>query len=207
MLFTLSLDDDDALVAWPVRDLLPLGLAGALLTELALADKVALKNNRLELLDATPCGDVLLDEALRKIASESRPRRVSHWIKEIGNIRTYRQVVERLIALHVIRMEGYCYRWITPYKADPLVNVPAKYWIKQHLRSIVLSGEPATKQDLALLGVLKACRLLRQVFTIDERKAAGKKIAMLEEGEAPGKNLVKLLVNIEAMSDAGAEKG
>ena len=141
----------------------------------------------------TPTGDALYDDILSMIAAEKKPRRLSHWIQAIGSKLTIKQVALRLVERKVIVIEKRQYSWIIPYPAFPLVEASAKYQVKQHLRGIVLAGEPASPADLALLCLLKACRLLRLVFTRDERKFADKKVDVLVQGEVFGEAVAKLL--------------
>jgi hypothetical protein len=103
----------------------------------------------------------------------------------------------------VIAIEKKRYAWISPYIVYPLVNASAKYWVKQGLRGIVLAGENAEANDIALLRLLKACRLLRLVFTQDERKVAGKKVDALTQGGVFSETFASLLAEIESAT-AGA---
>jgi hypothetical protein len=77
-------------------------------------------------------------------------------------------------------------------------DASAKYWVKQHLRGIILAGEKGETSDVALLSLLKACQLLRLVFTHDERKSASKKVDVLVQGEIFGDAVEKLLSEIGA---------
>jgi hypothetical protein len=197
-LFILTIDDDRGAVAASVKTALPYGLAGALLAELALANKIHLEDDRLALTDTAPTGDALFDEILAMIAAEHKPRKLVHWVDAIGRKQTVKQVVERLVSQSVIRIEKKRYIWVIPYEVYPQVDASAKYWVKNQLRGIVLAGEKAEARDTALLSLLKACRLLRLVFTRDERKAADKKVDALVQGEVFGAAVAKLLVEFEA---------
>jgi hypothetical protein len=197
-LFILSIDDEKGRVTASVRQVLHYGLAGGLLAELALANKVRLEEDRLILADSIPAGDRLIDEILAMIATEKRPRKLTHWIDILGRKQTVRRVAERLAKRNVIAIEEKRYLWIIPYEVYPQKDASAKYWVKQELRGIVLAGERAENEDIALLSLLKTCRLLRQVFTRDERKSATQKVDELVKGEVFGENVAKVLADIEA---------
>ena len=197
-LFILSIDDDQGVVSASVKTKLRYGLAGALLAELALAKKIQLEEDHLTLADPTPPGDVLLDDILVMVAAEKKLHKLSHWVRVIGNKQTIKRVAERLEERHIITIEKKRYSWITPYIFYPMEDASAKYWVKQHLRGIILAGEKGETSDVALLSLLKACQLLRLVFTHDERKSASKKVDVLVQGEIFGDAVEKLLSNIEA---------
>jgi len=203
-LFILSIDDDRNAISASVKSILCFGLAGALLAELALANKIQLEGGRLALVDATPTGDALLDGILAMITAEKKPHKLSRWVDILGRKHTVKQVAESLAGRNVIRIEKKHILWIIPYEVYPQVDASAKYWVKQQLRGIVLAGNQAEAPDIALLSLLKACRLLRLVFTRDERKSAGKKVEALVEGEVFGEAVAKLLDEIEAAAAAAA---
>lgn len=197
-LLILSIDDDKGTLAVPEKSALGFGLAGALLAELALSNKIQLQGGRLVLSDPTPAGEAVLDETLLEISAEKKPRKLSRWIDTIGSKRVIRRVAEILAERNVIRIEKKRYLWIIPYEIYPQVDASAKYWIKQHLRSVVLAGEKAEAPDVALLSLLKACDMLRLLFTRDERKYASKKVDDFVRGEVFGEAVAELLAEIEA---------
>jgi hypothetical protein len=197
-LFILNIDDKQGAIAVSAKTMLRYGSAGSVLAELALRNKIQLRKSRLILEDATPTGDSLLDEILELIVGEQKPRKLVRWVDAIGNKQIDKRVAIRLAERNVIRIEKKRFLWIIPYEIYPQVDASAKYWVKQHLRSVVLAGEKADASDIALLSMLKACRLLRLLFTRDERKFANKKVDALVHGEVIGETVARLLAEIEA---------
>ena len=197
-LFILTIDDEQGAIVASVKTLLPYGLAGATLADLALTNKIQLHDDRLVLVDPTPVGDAWFDEILADIATEQKPRKLSRWVEAIGRKQIVKKVASHLIARNVIRVEKKRYLWVIPYEVYPKVDASAKYWVKQQLRGIVLAGVKAEAPDIALLSLLKACSLLRLLFTRDERKYASQKVDALVKGEVFGKAVAKLLEEMEA---------
>jgi len=203
-LFILSVEDDRGKISSNAQSTLPYGLAGAFLAELALTHKIYLDDNRLGLANATPTGDGLSDEILSNIAAEEKHRRISHWVDVIARKRTVRRVAERLVERGVIRIEKKHFFWVIPYEIYPGVDASAKFSVKRHLRAFVFAGELAVPQDIALLSLLKACGLLRFLFTRDERKLASQKVGNLVAGEPFGQAVSALLAEIEAAAVVAA---
>ena len=197
-LFILTIDDEVGTIAASVKTMLPYSLAGAALAELALANKIQLQDGRLVLVDPTPVGDAWFDEILAEIATEQKPRKLSRWVEAISRMQIVKKMASRLTERNMIRVEKKHYLWIIPYEVYPQVDASAKYWVKQHLRSIVMAGEKAEAPDIILLSLLKACNLLRLLFTRDERKYASKKVDALVKGEVFGKAVAMLLEEMEA---------
>ena len=197
-LFILSIDDHKSTVNSSVTNALPYGIAGGLLAELALAGKIRVEKERLVLVDPSGIGDDLFDDLLATILNERKPRKLSHWITSIGGNHPFKQVSNHLAGQNVIRIEKKRFLWVIPYEVYPQVDASAKYWVKQHLRSIVLAGEKPEPADIILLSLLKGCGLLPLVFTQDERKSARKKLNELVEGEVFGEYVKETLEEIES---------
>lgn len=201
-LFILAIDDDRGAVASFVKSSLSYGLAGGLLAELALANKIQLVDGRLAVVDAASMADPLLHATLATIAAEKKPRKLARWVEKIGNKKIVKQVAGRLAEHGVISIEAKRILWIIPNEVYPQKDASVKYWTKEHLRSLVLTGEQAEPADVALLSLLAACNMLRLVFTRDERKAASKKIENLVKGDVFGEAVAQLLRDIETAAAA-----
>lgn len=192
-LLILAIDDDKGIVGARLKTVLRYGLAGAFLAELVQARKIHLEEDRLTISSSKPSGDALLDDIMAMITAENKPRKLNRWILAIGNKLTIKQVALRLVERKVLVIEKKQYSWVIPYPPFPQVEASAKYLVKQHLRGIVMAGEPANPADIILLSLLKGCRLLRLVFTRDERKYADQKVDTLVQGEVFGEALAKVL--------------
>jgi hypothetical protein len=201
-LFMLAIDDERGTLSATDRATLCCSLAGALLAELALANRLRLKDGRLVLTDPTPLGDPLYDQVLGLLASVKKPHKLNRWLEAVGGKGIIRTMATRLAERRVIRMEKKHYRWVVPYETHPRVNASAKYWIKQQLRSVVLAGGPATASDLALLSLIKTCQLSRLLFTRDERKFAIRKVEQLVQGDIFGETVAATLSGIVAATAA-----
>ena len=89
-----------------------------------------------------------------------------------------------------------------PYEAYPEQDASAKYWVKARLRGVVLGGEKPESHTVALLSLLRACRLLDLVFTRDERKAAGQKIDALISVDLFGEAVAETVAAVDGAAVA-----
>lgn len=196
--FLLSIDDNKGKIIAEVSDGLELGLAGALLAELALQDRIGLKDKRLVVTNPAPTGDGALDEALEAIGKEKRLRKISWWLSKLAGQGLSETISERLVKRNILKIEHKRYLWVIPYDVFPQLDASAKYWVKHHLRRAVLAGGEATPGIIALLSLLKASRLLDLVFTRDEKKVARRKVEALVASEPFGAALAETIEDIEA---------
>ncbi len=80
-LVLLALDDEQGTVGWFSDDALNLGLAGALLADLALRERIAVAGRTVTTRDSTPVGEPLLDETLALVAGSARARDARGWVQ------------------------------------------------------------------------------------------------------------------------------
>lgn len=197
-LFLLALDDEEGAISASALDTLRYGLAAALLADLALHDKIAVEEQRIVVRDLRPLGDDLLDDALKRLADSPKPRKVKYWLNALGFRKLPKQIAQRLVAQGVLVEEEQRYTWAVPYVGAAQPDAPAKYWLKQGLRAAGLTRAKPERRAVVLLSLMQGCRLLNLVFTRDERRAAGRRVAELAHGEDFGAAVAQTLADIEA---------
>ena len=208
-LFLLALDDDEGWIAAPALNNLRYGLAAALLADLTLHGRIVVEDRRVRLIDATPVGDdELLDWTLQRLSGADKPLKVKHWINALGFRKLPKQIAQRLVTRGVLRDEERRYSSLIPSVEYPQTDASAKYWIKQELRGAVLTATKRERRSIVLLSLMQGCRLLNLVFTTDERRAAGKRVQELVQGEDFGDAVAQTLHDIEiAAASGGASTG
>lgn len=201
-LFLVAIDDYKGTVAPSVSDRLRYGLAGALLAELALQEKIRIDKGKLVPSEAPSTIQGIEADALQIITASKKPRPVKHWISALASNKLNRRVAEDLADKHVLTIEKRRFLWVIPYDAYPQQDASAKYWVKQRLRSVALGGINPAPRDLLLLSLVKSCDMLGLVFTRDERKTARKKIDTLVKREPIGDALRAVLEEIDSAAAA-----
>jgi len=206
-LFLLAINDQKGRIYQSVDPQLLYGLSGAILSELVLAGKIGVDEKKhLVSLDSTPTGNALLDEALQIIVDKYRLRKISYWVKnlteEMKKLKS--RVGKSLVEKGILTREEKRFLWVIPYEEYPQVDASAKYSIKQHLRTLVLTQAEGKSHDLALLGLVRASNILEFVFTTDELKIARKKIDQLTISDEIGNGVRETIEAIEAAALAAA---
>jgi golgi phosphoprotein 3 len=205
-LFILALDAEKGNIPGSLASQLQYGLSGALLADLALMGKIGLDDKKkLELLDWTLCGDDLLDRTLTKIVNSDRLRKMTHWVKlfSSNSEQTYKELGERLVEKGILQKESRKYLWVIPSDAFPEKDASAKYLIKNNLRAVVFTGKIPDPYVLALLGLVKACNMLDNVFTKDELKMANKLVEQKIQDETIGRDVAETIQEIKSAAIAG----
>jgi hypothetical protein len=209
-LLLLTLDDEKGTVIPNTLKRSSYALSGAALAELALSGRVSVDDSGcLEATDSKETGDLILESMLRKIQTSKKKRKLLYWVSTLANRpkKLRRRVGERLVAKGVLTQQGGHYTWIIPSPESSNLAGPAKYAIKENLRSVILTGAPADVHCLALLSLLRGGKLLKLVFTRDELPIARQRIYEMLLGEAIRNPVAQRIEEIEqavkiALNDA-----
>jgi Golgi phosphoprotein 3 len=178
-LFLLALDEEKGIILPSAKKNLAHGLTGGILSELALRGKIQMtEKRRLQLVDADPTGDPLLDEAINEIKSSEKLRKPAYWISQLSTRpKTLRQRIgESLVGKGILYQEDKRFFWGSPDSEEPALKISAKFEMKYPLRVMVFSAEESDLHKLALLNVVSAVDMLNLVFTVDELQMARKNI-------------------------------
>ena len=205
-LYLLALHEEKGRVPALLSTSLHYGLGGAILAELILQGRVGLddKQKAVVVNNGMFNEDDLLNEGLERIQASGRHHRAAYWVSTFGDYfkKLEKRLANRLVEQGVLRKEEKRFLRVVPYEAYPTQDASARFWIKQHLRSVVLGGEAPDAHTAALLSLVRACGLLRRVFTRDELKAARRQIEALRHGEGIGEAEQQAIETIEAATSA-----
>ncbi|WP_327586640.1 GPP34 family phosphoprotein [Nonomuraea sp. NBC_00507] len=172
-------------------------LAGAILAELAVADRVELSNKKLTLKDPAPVGDDELDATLTRIAAERKDRTPQWWVQRLHSAKLRTRLLTKLASAGVLTEERGkvlglfpITRWL---EAQPGVEANVRERI-----SAVLAGADPDARTAVLIAIMHAAKLDRKAFP-GTSKARVKEIA---EGAWAGDAVAKTIASINAAAMA-----
>jgi hypothetical protein len=207
-IFLLTIHEDKGTILSSAQSNLPYGLAGALLTELALHGKLQVNpRHRVEVLDTSQTGDDLLDVPLQEIITVDQPHKVGYWINKLSedHKKITKRLVERLVQEEIITLEDKRMLWVIPCARSPEPCGSAKFWIKTRLRKQALADQEVDLQDLALLNLVGSLNWFGLVFTQDERKLAFRRLRMLLVSLAMSNPIAQSIEEIGAAIESVAD--
>ena len=135
------------------------GLAGSLLLDLVLAERIGLDGRRVVVVDASPVGDVFVDEALSRIGRE-RSRGAKAWVNALAKGLLPR-VRRRLVDEGVLREDTHRFLGLVPYRRFPAVDGRADGDVRARLARAAAGGGLPDARTAALAGLVRATRLER----------------------------------------------
>jgi hypothetical protein len=160
------------------------GLAGALLVELALAEQVDVVDKKVTVLDPTPVGRPLLDQALARIADD-KPRKPGHWISKLSKKLTD-EVLDGLVAGGVLRREEDRVLLVFPRTRFPTpdgVQPAAETDARARMTSAITGDGPVDPRTAALCALVKAVDYDRKVFAALPRAVVRRRLKVISEGD------------------------
>ena len=177
------------------------GLAGALLLELALAERIGVERTRVVVRDPAPTGDRLVDEALTRIAADERGRKPGDWVSALArDVRT--RTLDGLVEAGVLTREQSKVLFVfdvTRYPAAERVEPAAETEARQRLVAAVSGQGPVEPRTAALCSLLAATGLDRKVFAGLDRKRVQARLKEISEGAWAAAAVKKTIEEIEAV--------
>ncbi len=152
---------------------LPFALAGAVLVELVLAGRVGVTDDgnwgsgpRVAVVDETPLGDEVLDEALRRIADRRQPASAQSLVGTLAkglpdSLRT------RLAQRGILRADQGRFLGIFPTRVWPAADAAHEAALRSALWAVVVQGRGATDRESCLVALLHAVDQVPKQFATE----------------------------------------
>jgi golgi phosphoprotein 3 len=177
----LMLRDDTGAIRPECATVASMAIAGGILMELALLGRIDTDLKSLFIVDPTPVGDELLDEALHKIAAEPQSRSSAWWIRTLGlhggdlSVR----VLGRLVQAGILRAEDRQFLWMFSRRAYPQNTGREEREAKARLLSVIFNDDVPDSRDTLLLGLADSTGVLDAILSSEDRRNASNRIAQV----------------------------
>jgi len=198
-IYLLALDERDGLVKILAGSGFDYALAGALLMDLALRDRIDTDLATLKVTSPTPTGDSLLDETLALLQSEATPQPVAYWLKRIAEQaeRLQDRILARLVDKGILKTVDERILWVFEVRRYPVADDQEVEEVRGRLRDLLLGTDIPDPRDVVLISLGKACRLLDELFTRDEAIRVQPRIDALSRLDLIGRETADAIEEIE----------
>lgn len=168
----LSHDEKTASFSLLPELLLNTALAGSVLMDLALLDRIDTDLEKLMIEDRTPTGEPVLDHALAALADLPD---VTTTADALERLRAEGAAIERgaflrLLERGILREEGGRVLWVFETKRYPLIDGKELLDVKRRIADVLLSDTIPDPRDIVIIALAQECGLLRRVFAEAEVK-------------------------------------
>ena len=176
-------------------DALHVALAGAVLMDLALANRIDTDPERLFVVDKTPLEDDLLDPTLAAIAASGQPHDAGYWVDEIaGRGEAIRDdALKRLVARGILEVEsggGFFFsRPVARARRYPEIDGRKVEEVQLRIMRALFEEAVPDPRDIVIVGLANACGVFDRILSREERAQVGERIELLSHLDLIGRSV------------------
>ena len=170
-------------------------LAGAVLMDLAIENRIDTDLESLTVVDATPTGDALLDPTLAEIVADEGTYNAQYWVERIAQKADAISDVslERLVSQDILDFDSGGF-WSLSKKVSrtgryPTVDGRAGEEIKSRILRVLLDDELPDPRDLVIIGLVHFCGAFRALLTEEEFEEAEQRIELFANMDLIGRSI------------------
>lgn len=173
----------------PAASMYTFALAGAVLTELCLEDRLALEERKrgkplVTLRSGTQIGDPVLDDALLQLQNAKRRANAATWVQRWAKSRLLHETARRLAQQGVLRVEEKRVLLLFNRTVYPEMDPGPERRLIERIRIAIFGDAEVDARTAAIVTLSNAAGLLNPVFGRKELKARKGRIQGMAEGDA-----------------------
>jgi len=179
-------------------------LAGGVLMDLALENRIDTDPERLVLVDPTPVGDSLLDPTLAAIAAGEQ-RDALYWVGQtaLRAAEIRREALSRLVERGVLEHDEGSFLWVFRSRRYPVIDGRAEREVKLRILGVLLSDDIPDPRDVVIIGLADACGLLPELLPKGEYGKARARIDQVRKLDLIGQATSRAIHDIGMWLAAG----
>lgn len=175
-------------------------LAGAVLMDLAFANRIDTDPERLTVTDSALTGTPALDRVLNRVAGEEEVHDTRTWIEtlsadEAGAIKE--AALDSLVARGILERREEKFLWVFRSRRYPMIDGKAEREAKKRIADVLFTDEIPHPRDVALICLADACGILQAVFDEREIKRVAPRIELLRKMDLIGREMAGAIADIE----------
>ena len=203
----LLLHDDDGRFARVPSWSLSYALAGGVLMDLAMENRIDTDLDHLILVDATPTGDSLLDPTLVEIAAGEK-QDARYWVEQTAerSDAIQEEVLSRLIALGILERQEDRFLWVFRSRRYPMLDGQAEREVKLRIMGVLFSDDIPDPRDVVIICLADACGIFKEILSKRESEQAAARIEQVRKLDLIGQAMTQAIQDIE-LSVAASVQG
>jgi len=196
----LLLDDDTGKLASIDLMTLNYAMAGAVLMDLALRNKIDTDLESLIVADSTPTGLQMLDTYLDKISSENKENNTRYWLTELSNYGEdiVDSVLNMLVEKKILKTEEKKILWVIATRVYPMIDDKEEKEVKRRIIDLLMSDEIPTPQDVVLVSLMDTCSLFTTILSSKEVERLSSRIEQIRKLDLIGQEVTKVLERLRS---------
>ncbi len=199
-LMLLILDDEDGKFARVPDRQLRYALAGGVLMDLALENRIDTDLKQLILVDSGPLEDGMLDPTLADIAEATETHDARFWVERtaLRSADAIRQeALDRLVQRGILQRQEDRFLWVFRSRRYPVIDDRLEREVKLRIMEILFSDEIPTPRDVVIIGLAHACNLFEQILSAREVEHIAPRIDQVRRLDLISQAMAQAISDIE----------
>ena len=190
-------DEDGRFIQLPTWSV-DYAVAGAVLMDLAMENRIDTDLDSLILIDSSPIGDEILDPVLAEIAANTG-NDARYWVEQVSRrgsaIRD--QALDRLVARGILEREDDHFLWVFRSRRYPVIDGTAEREVKLRIMNVLFSDEIPDPRDQVIICLADACSIFPRLLSRQEHSRAAERIAQVSRLDLIGQSMSQAIQDIQ----------
>ena len=206
-LLLLTLDDENGKFARVQDRLMQHALAGGVLMDLAIENRIDTDLSKLVLVDATPLQDGLLDPTLADIAHADDTRDAQFWVERTtARAHEIRDgALDRLVERGILQRQDDRFLWVFKARRYPMIDGRAEREVKLRIMEVLFSDQIPGPRDVAIIGLADACNIFKALLSARELENARPRIDQVRKLDLIGQAMTQTIIDVELLLARAAQ--
>ena len=182
---------------------LNIALAGAVLMDLALENRIDTDLDHLFLVDATPLDDGLLDPTLVDIARDTYTRDTNYWVAQTAKrgdeIRD--KALARLINRGILESESegifFLSRLVSRSRRYPTIDGKTVEEVRLRIMRVLFTDEIPDPRDIVIICLADACGVFKNILSQSELSEVQDRIELVRKMDLIGQSVTRTIRELE----------
>ena len=181
-------------------------IAGGVLMDLAMENRIDTDLENLILIDAAPLNDSLLDPTLVEIEAGDK-NTTRYWVEHVAqNAMAIREeALTRLVAQGILEREEDRFLWVFRSRRYPTVDGTAVREVKSRIMGVLFSDEIPDPRDVTIICLAEACGLFGELLSKQELDKASPRIEQVRKLDLIGQAMSRAIYDIEVSVAASVQ--
>ena len=190
---------------------LALALAGAVLMDLALEDRIDTDSERLMLVDATPLGDDILDPTLAEIVGAGQAHDTGYWLERTAGRgdRIREAALTRLTDRGILRSEADGLLSLVPSVSRARrYPVADGQWVEEtrlRIMRLLFSDDIPDPRDIGIIALADACGIFRTILAPEEQSQVRDRIDMIRKLDLIARTMGRAIEELDTPDEPPAK--
>ena len=178
---------------------LHIALAGAVLMELAINNRVDCGLDSFTVMDNNPIGDPILDRYLQQVSATDAQKEVKYWLNHIADDgeELVKLGFDRLVERKILGETEKRLLWVVKTKIYPTLDGSVEHNAKLRLMNLLYSDDLPDPRDVVMFNLLDSCDMFRVLLPVPEVTRLQSKIRTLSQLDLIGLETSKLIREIQ----------